>query len=343
MKPYVPRLCLGLATACLVSAAGAQPAAAPKPAAAASPAPVDARVLHLQVILDRLGFSPGVIDGKTGAMLTRAVRGLQLARGLPASGTLDEKTTAYLQQFRDTPGTIEISLTQADMAGPYQGPIPKSEAAQAKLPALGYSTLSERLSERYHTTPETLIALNGGDAKLAAGAKLKVPNVVPASRDYPADLKPDWKATLADLNVGAPQRQAAKVVVDKSEGVLRAYDGEGKLIAQFPATMGSSHDPLPIGKWKIQGESTLPEFHYNPKLFWDASKKERKQTLPPGPNGPVGVAWLDLNKPHYGIHGTPEPAKIGRTESHGCIRLTNWDVARLALMVKPGTPAIFQR
>jgi len=299
--------------------------------------------MHLQVILDRLGFSPGVIDGQRGTMLTRAIRGLQMARGLPTSGTLDERTTAYLQQFRETPGTIEIGLTQADIAGPYQGPIPKREADQAKLPALGYASLSERLSERYHTTPETLIALNGGDAKLAVGAKLKVPNVVPASADYPADIKPDWRATLGDLNVGGPQPQAARIVVDKSDGVLRVFDDGDKLIAQFPATTGSKHDPLPIGNWKIQGESTLPEFHYNPKLFWDASKNDRKATLPPGPNGPVGVVWLDLNKPHYGIHGTPEPAKIGRTESHGCIRLTNWDAARLALMVKPGTPAVFQR
>jgi lipoprotein-anchoring transpeptidase ErfK/SrfK len=329
-KHCVPRICLGLATACLVCAA---------PASAAAP---DKTVLHLQATLDRLGFSPGVIDGQKGSMLAKAVKGLQIAQGLPASGTLDAKTLAYLQPFSVTPGTIEVTLSQADVAGPYQGPIPKDEAAQARLPALGYASLTERLSERYHTTPATLIALNGGNAGLTVGAKLTVPNVVPASRDYAADMKPDWKAMVADLNVGAPQPAAAKVVVDKSEGVLRAYDDGGKLIAQFPATTGSKHDPLPIGTWKIQGESTLPEFHYNPKLFWDASKSKGKQTLPPGPNGPVGVVWLDLSKPHYGIHGTPEPATIGRTQSHGCIRLSNWDAARLALMVKPGTSAVFQ-
>lgn len=339
IKAYVPRICLGIATACLVSAGPPRPAA---PAAASPAASIDAEVLHLQVILDRLGFSPGVIDGKPGTMLTRAVRGLQIAQGLPATGRLDARTAAVLRPHRQTPGIIEIGLTRADIAGPYQGPIPKKEADQAKLPALGYSSLTERLAERYHTTPETLIALNGGDAKLAVGARLKVPNVVPASSAYPADLKPDWRATLVDLSVGAPQPQAARIVVDKSEGVLRAFDEAGKLVAQFPATMGSRHDPLPIGRWTIQGESTLPQFHYNPKLFWDASAKDRKATLPPGPNGPVGVVWLDLNKPHYGIHGTPEPAKIGRTESHGCIRLTNWDAARLALMVTPGTPAVFQ-
>jgi len=106
--------------------------------------------------------------------------------------------------------------------------------------------------------------------------------------------------------------------------------------------MGSEHDPLPIGTWKVQGRSFNPSFHFNPKLFWDADGKDKKALLPPGPNGPVGVVWLDLDKPHYGIHGTPNPEKIGKTESHGCIRLTNWDAARLAQMVKPGVPAIFQ-
>ena len=107
-------------------------------------------------------------------------------------------------------------------------------------------------------------------------------------------------------------------------------------------TTGSQHDPLPLGTWKIQGASYNPEYHFNPKLFWDAKKGEKSATLQPGPNGPVGVVWLDLNRPHYGIHGTPEPKNIGRTESHGCVRHTNWDAARLSLMVKPGTPAIFQ-
>jgi lipoprotein-anchoring transpeptidase ErfK/SrfK len=136
--------------------------------------------------------------------------------------------------------------------------------------------------------------------------------------------------------------EADHIVVDQSAGVLRVFDAQDRLIAQFPATIGSSHDPLPIGKWKIQGASYNPKFHFNPKLFWDAKPGETKERLPAGPNSPVGVVWLDLDKPHYGIHGTPNPEKIGRTESHGCIRLTNWDVARLSLMVKPGMPAIFQ-
>jgi lipoprotein-anchoring transpeptidase ErfK/SrfK len=328
IKAHVPIACLILTTAC--------------PVFAAAPAPLDKNILHLQVVLDRLGFSPGVIDGQKGAMLSRAIKGVQLAQGFQPSGSMDEKTAAFLKQYDSVPGTLPVVLSAADVAGPYQGKIPSDPAEQAKLPALGYQTLMERLAERFHTTPETLIALNSPDTPLKQGSQIVVPAAAPASRDYPADLPEDWKATLSDLNVEAKEPEAAKLVVDKSDGVLRVYDKDEKLVAQFPATMGSQHDPLPIGHWKVQGKSYLPKFHYNPKLFWDASAKETKQVLPSGPNGPVGVVWLDLNKPHYGIHGTPEPSRIGRSESHGCIRLTNWDAARLALMVKPGTPAIFQ-
>eukprot|EP01034_Spumella_vulgaris_P002024 gene2025-2634_t len=133
-----------------------------------------------------------------------------------------------------------------------------------------------------------------------------------------ADDARGWGATLQKLGVAATQPAADKLVVDKSEGVLKAYDADGKLIALFPATMGSHRDPLPIGTWKIQGVSRNPDFHYNPKLFWDVSDNKEAQLLQPGPNGPVGVVWLDLNKPHYGIHGTNEPHTIGRAESHGC-------------------------
>ena len=311
-------------------------ATAPKTAA------LDQKVLTEQVLLDRLGFAPGVIDGHSGRFLVEALKGLQEARGLTKTGKLDADTSKALAAYADTPGTIEVTLTDADLAGPFVGPIPDDAAAQAKLPAMGYSDLMEMLSERYHTTKATLIALNGPNAKWVAGAKIKVPNVRPAAQDYPTTLKPEWRATLSGLSVSSDQPKAAKVVVSKSDSVLRVYDDQDKLLAQFPATMGSTHDPLPIGNWKIQGTSYLPSFHYNPALFWDAKPGDEKQTLKPGPNGPVGVVWMDLDKEHYGIHGTENPETIGRTASHGCIRLSNWDAARLSLMVKPGTPAVFQ-
>lgn len=302
----------------------------------------DLKVLTEQVLLDRLGFGPGVIDGHAGQSLANALKGFQQSRGLRVTGEADAATTKALAAYSQTPGTIQVTLTQADLAGPFVGPIPDDPAEQAKLPAMGYSDAMEELAERFHTTKQTLTALNSQDTPLKAGVAIKVPNVRPAATNYPASLPENWKAMLVQLSVSSDQPTAAKVVVDKSDGVLRVYDDQDKLVAQFPATMGSEHDPLPIGNWKIQGTSYLPSFHYNPDLFWDAKPGDTKETLKPGPNGPVGVVWIDLDKAHYGIHGTSSPETIGRTTSHGCIRLTNWDAARLSLMVKPGTPAIFQ-
>lgn len=309
--------------------------------ALASAAP-DPRILGAQVLLDRLGFSPGVIDGAGGSNFAKALRGYQEANGLPVSGALDDATVKSFDPYRGIPTVIDVTLSADILAGPFVGPIPAKEADQAKLASLGYSDAMEKLAERYHTRPATLIALNSPATRLAPGVTIKAPNVIPPKLDFPPDLDPAWRKTLWTLNVGSDQPAVAKLVVDQSDGVLRAYDAGGKLIAQFPATMGSEHDPLPIGAWKVQGRSFNPSFHFNPKLFWDADGKDKKALLPPGPNGPVGVVWLDLDKPHYGIHGTPNPEKIGKTESHGCIRLTNWDAARLAQMVKPGVPAIFQ-
>ena len=316
----------------------AQPAPPPanRPAA-----PIDMTVLHVQVLLDHLGFGPGVIDGRGGMSFKGALSGFQKSRKLPQTGEVDAATLKALYPYRAVRPVRVLALSEADALGPYQGPLPQDPAAQAALPAMGYADAMEKLAEKFHTTPETLAALNPG-GRTAPGARLRFPNVLPASRAYDPKLSPEWRQTLSDLNVSAIQPQAKRIVVDKSEGVLKVYGEDDRLLAQFPATMGSQYDPLPLGDWKIQGAAYNPPFHYNPKLFWDADKSDKKALLPPGPNGPVGVVWLDLSKPHYGIHGTPSPQTIGRAESHGCIRLTNWDAARLALMVKPGTPAHFQ-
>jgi len=134
----------------------------------------------------------------------------------------------------------------------------------------------------------------------------------------------------------------AKVVVDRSEFTVSLLDAADKVVAQYPASTGSEHDPLPVGAWKIQGVSTNPTFNYNPDLFWDANPAHSKAKIPAGPNNPVGVVWVDLSKEHYGIHGTPEPSKIGKTESHGCIRMTNWSALAMSAAVKPGMPALLQ-
>ncbi|WP_404370028.1 L,D-transpeptidase [Sphingomonas sp. MMS24-J45] len=328
---------VGLAIASLglvgASAAGTK---APQPTA------LDRSTLHVQVILDHLGFSPGVLDGRKGKSLVAALKGFQEQQGLPITGEMDKATLRALYPHRAWRPTQTVALTPEMLAGPFVNPMPKDPQLQANLPALGYRSVMEKLGEMFHTTPAVLIELNSPTTRLTPGNKIVIPNAVAASFSYDPKLPEKWRTTLASLNVNAEQPQGAKIVVDKSDEVLRVLDKDGKLVAQFMATMGSTHDPLPIGTWKVLGPAYNPPFHYNPDLFWDAKADAKKALLPPGPNGPVGVVWLDLSKPHYGIHGTPEPSTIGRAESHGCIRLTNWDAARLALMIKAGTPAVFQ-
>jgi len=329
-------------TVCLAFLSAGPVAAADQGTKPKDTAAIDRSILHVQVILDHLGFSPGILDGRPGKSLQAALKGFQESRGLKISGELDRATLSALHPYRAWRPTKTLALTAEALAGPYTNPLPKDPEQQARLPALGYRSPMEKLAEMFHTTPQVLLALNSPTTRLAPGARVVFPNALPLSRAYDAKLPADWRATLNGLNVSAEQPKGAKVVVDKSDEVLRVLDKDGKLVAQFQATMGSVHDPLPIGSWTIRGASYNPPFHYNPDLFWDASEDAKAAKLPPGPNGPVGVIWLDLSKPHYGIHGTPEPSTIGRAESHGCIRLTNWDAARLSLMVAPGTPAIFQ-
>lgn len=298
--------------------------------------------LRAQVLLDHLGFSPGVIDGKEGQSYAAALRGFQTANALPDTGKLDAATLAKMQQWTDIPSTRVVVIPAGFAAGPFFPDFPEDAAEQAKLPTLGYRTLMEALAERFHTTPELIAAINPPATPVGAGKAVRVPNIPNPKAGDPSDDARGWNDTLKRLGVAPDQPAAERVVVDKSEGVLKVFGPGDKLIAQFPATMGSSKDPLPLGEWKIQGVSRNPDFHYNPKLFWDVSDSKGSQLLKPGPNSPVGVVWLDLNKPHYGIHGTSEPQTIGRAESHGCIRLTNWDAARLAQMVKPGTRATLQ-
>jgi lipoprotein-anchoring transpeptidase ErfK/SrfK len=309
-----------------------------RPEGQAEPRPI----MQAQVVLDRLGFSSGVIDGREGRFFSAAVRGFQDANRIGATGEIDAATRAALARWERVPSTREVVIGEDFARGPFTA-IPRDPQAQARLSALSYADLMEKLAERFHTTPETIQALNPANLELKAGARVTVPNVGNDRIAPGASNERNWLATLASLGVASDQPRAASLIVDKSESVLKAYDEEGRLIAQFPATMGSEHDPLPLGEWRIRGTARNPDFHYNPALFWDADSDDRRALLPPGPNSPVGVVWIDLSRPHYGIHGTPEPRTIGRTESHGCIRLTNWDAARLAQMVRPGLTATFRQ
>jgi lipoprotein-anchoring transpeptidase ErfK/SrfK len=282
-----------------------------QPPAAEPDARRSLETLAIQVLLDRLHFSPGEIDGTQGLNTRNAIDVFEQERGRRVSDLLRASVA---------PTTVRYTITAADMAAPLVKAIPPDMMAKSKLPRLDYVSHLEMLGERFHSSPELLKWLNPG-LKIAAGARLVVPNV---------EVTPTIRAPR-DIVVSVAEHEAA----------LRVRDRMGNLVLYAPATTGSGDDPLPIGSWSVTAVSRNPSFNYNPKLFWDADRSHRTALLPPGPNGPVGVVWIDLSKPHYGIHGTPEPGSVGYTVSHGCVRLTNWDALRLAGMVRAGTRVEF--
>lgn len=311
------------------TAAGGTPDRSPRP------------VMQAQVVLERLGFAPGVIDGREGLAFANALKGFQEARGLPVTGKLDDASRAGLVKWANIPATRVVTIPSSWGAETF-APIPDSMAAQAEMAHIGYTSMVEKLAERFHTTPEVLAELNFGVMHFTVGQEVRVPNVGADAIDPSVVDNKEWLATLRSLGVGTAQPDVARIIVDESEGWLKAFDGNGRLAAMFTVTTGSRHDPLPIGDWQVKGVDYNPPFAFDPELFWDVPDSAERQRLPPGPNGPVGVVWIDLTKEHYGIHGTPEPQAIGRSESHGCVRLTNWDAARLALMVSGRTKVEFR-
>lgn len=306
-------------------AAGARPPLEKEQPAQQQPAapsvPVEkATDLDLQVLLDRAGFSPGPIDGNAGMNTKKALSAFQEAHDLPVTGRLDPATWENLLAAGKGPALAEYAISQEDADGPFVPRIPEDMEEKSKLPALGYTSVLELLSEKFHATPEFLKKLNP-EARFAAGETIRVPNV----RTQPP----------------AAEAGDVRVVVSKENSTLVVERG-GDVLFFAPVTSGSEHDPLPIGDWTVKGVAMNPTFHYNPDLFWDADPEHSKAKIPAGPNNPVGVVWIDISKEHYGIHGTPEPRTIGRTESHGCVRLTNWDALTVASLVKPGTPVLFR-
>jgi lipoprotein-anchoring transpeptidase ErfK/SrfK len=302
--------------------------AAQAPAKVTPPALKCGDYLGFQVLLDNQGFSVGQIDGKPGANFSHALAALQSTRKMTASGEPDCATWQALGG--DTAGapTMDYTVTEGDVKGPFVKMLPKTLPEQASLPALSYTSALEELAEKFHTSPAMLQQLNSG-ARFAADSTIKVPVVQPFQADGP---KPAADPAAAD----------ATVQVSKDESAVRVTRADGTLIFFAPVTTGSEHDPLPLGDWKVTSVNWHPTFHYNPDLFWDAKASDTRATLKPGPNNPVGIVWIDVNIEHYGMHGTPEPGNVGHTESHGCVRLTNWDAARLAALVKPGTPVLFR-
>jgi lipoprotein-anchoring transpeptidase ErfK/SrfK len=301
--------------------------------------PQQLTALAVQVALDRAGYSPGALDGSLGGNTRKALDAYR-----KANGGAEPQPTEPLMRYR---------VTDQDASGPFEPAIPSDLVEQAQLKTLGYRNVHEMLAERFHSTPAFLQRLNP-QAKFVAGEEIMVPNVdpmlIPATppKADPPKGAAETKAANADKKAEAAAAQAAheakpdvKVTVSKSASALTVTDAGGKVVMYAPVTTGSQQDPLPLGSWKVNGVSLIPPFRYNPELFWDADPTHTKTVVPPGPNNPVGLVWIDISKEHYGLHGTPEPATIGRTESHGCVRLTNWDALRLASLVKPGTPVVF--
>ena len=291
--------------------------------------------LHLQILLDRAGFSPGIIDGAWGLNAAKAItfftkpgdnERLQ-GDSPPAVTTVDADTYARLRSAaRSKPLLRRYKLTADDLDGPFTV-IPEDVYKQEKLPCLCYASAIEELSERFHSSKKLLADLNPrvNLERLKPGMTIVVPNVE------------------AD-NAALPQDTAiiARVIISKKHFWTHAVDAAGKIIYHFPSTLGAGYDPSPTGDYKVTYVARDPTFRYQPKLFAEVPDHEPEAKLRPGPNSPVGRVWMSLSKPHYGIHGTSSPETIGYANSHGCVRLTNWDALRLSDLVDAGTPVQFK-
>lgn len=274
-------------------------------------------VARVQIVLDRLGLSPGVIDGRMGDNVNKAISTYRemTGRGLR---TYDKDSIEELLQETGGDAFTTYEITSADAAGPFVASIPEDFGEKSRMEHMSYTSVVEKLAERFHMDERYLKSLNPGIDFTKPGSRIVV------------------------ANVNRPERQpVTRIIADKSGKQVRGYGADGRLVVAYPATIGSQATPSPTGTHTVERIALDPEYTYNPRINFQQGDNDRILRIPPGPNGPVGSVWIGLSKPTYGIHGTPEPNRIGRSYSNGCIRLTNWDARELAGLVKPGVTVEF--